>query len=182
MRSFVSFYYFVHWLILALSTIELPLPGLFVNMTDIVFAVIGVLIAVVRPYKKTYMNVVDTLILANLGIFFHFLDQCRWQPTVSSTETCYVLLSLINMIVPLAVIIAIGYRVFILLKKSSCCRQNIRDIDGEELVHESSFNLNIDDASETPVPDHNIILHSEQYSQENNYGSTERFLAQSYPI
>ena len=183
MRSFISFYYFVHWLILALSTIELPLPGLFVNMTDIVFAVISVLIAIVRPYKKTYMNTVDTLVLANLGIFFHFLDQCRWQTTVSATETCYILLSLINTIVPLAVIIAIGYRVFILLKKSSCCRQNIRDIDGEELIDQSIFNLNIDDANETPVQDHNIIiLHSEQYSQENNYGSTERFLTQSYPI
>ena len=80
-------------------------------------------------------------------------------------------------------IIAIGYRVFILLKKSSCCRQNIRDIDSEELIDQNSFNLNIDDANETPVPDHNIvILHSEQYSQENNYGSAEPFLTQSYPI
>ncbi len=173
MRSFVSFYYFVHWLTLIL-TIALSLPQrLFVNITDIMFSVMAILIAVVQPYKKPYMNIADTLVLANLGLFFHLLDQCRWQITVSSTETCYILLSLVNTIVPVAVIVAIGYRVFVLLKKSmSCCRQNIGDIQDEDLVDQTSF------LCETP--DH--LLDSEQHNQENKYGSTERVLAQSYPI
>jgi hypothetical protein len=179
MRSFVSFYYFVHWLTPILSAIVLPLPqGLFLNITHIMFSVMSILIAVVQPYKKPYMNIADTLVLANLGLFFHLLDQCRWQYTVSSTETCYVLLSLVNTIVPVAVMIAIGYRVFILLKKSSCSRQNTRDIQDEELVDQISFTLDMDDTCETP--DH--LLHSEQHNQENKYGSTERVLAQSYPI
>ena len=180
MRSFVSLYYFVHWLFFILSAVELPLPGgLFVNVSDITFTVLGVLIAVVRPYKKTYMNIADTLILAHLGLFFHLLDACGWQKTDLATDTCYTLLSLHNMIVPLSVIIAVSYRLFIILKKSLYCRQSIRDIHDEESVEQASFNSDINNAHETP---HHLLLnHSEQDNQENNYGSTEQSLAQYYP-
>ena len=162
MRSFASLYYFVQWLFFIIRFTELPsLRGIYVNASDILFTVIGVLVAVIQPYKKTYMNKIDVLVLANLGLFFHSLDECRYrQNTQSSTETCYILLSLLNMIVPLAVLIVIGYRVFILLRRLSYCWLNIRDIHDEELVEQSSF---IDDARElTPEPD-----------QESNYGSTK---------
>ena len=171
MRSFVSLYYFVHWLFFILSFMELPVPnGIFVNLSDIMFTVLSILIAVVRPYKRAYMNIADALILANLGLFFHLLDACGWQKTNSSTNHCYFLLGLLNMIIPLAVIIAISYRIFILSKKSSCCQPNIRDIHDEELIQHSSFNLDLDHAHGTP--DH--LLHSEQQNQESSYGSTKQ--------
>ena len=119
------------------------------------------------------MNVADTLILANLALFSLLLEVCSWQKTLSSTEICYILFSVLNMIVPLAVMIAISYWIFILLKKSLCCRQNVRDINDEELVEA----VDVDDACEIP----NHLLHSEQQNQENIYGSIEPSLAQSYP-
>jgi hypothetical protein len=181
MRSFASFYHFVYWLHFGLiSVAELLQFDVNINtVTGIVFGTFGFLVAVVRPYKRAFMNVVDTLILANIALTFLLFHVCSSQRTFSSTETCFILFSLINTIVPAAVIIAIGYRIFILLKKSSCCRQNIKDIQDEELVDQTSFSLDTDDICETP--DH-LILHSEQHNQENNYGSTERVLAQSSPI
>ena len=175
MRSFVSLYYFVYWLF-GLVFIAFSL-GLYVNVGAIVFALLGFLIAVVRPYKKTFMNIADTLILADLALFSLLLEECSWQKTFSSSEMCYISLSILNMIVPLAVIIAFSYRVFIRIKKLPCCRQNIRDIHDEELVERASFNLDIDDARE--IPDR--LLQSEQHNHENNYGTTEQSLAQSYP-
>jgi hypothetical protein len=177
MRSFVSLYYFVYWLYFGLTCVT-ELLQLTVNINIILFGMLGFLIAVVRPYKRTCMNVVDTLILANIALIFLLFHVCSWQKTVSSTETCFILFSLINTIVPVAVIIAIGCRVFILLKKSSCCRRNVRDIQDEELVDQTSFSLDMEDTRETP--DH--LLHSEQHTQENNnYGSIESSLPQSYP-
>ena len=168
MRSFAPLYYFVYWLLFALNVVA-QLLQLVVNIYAILFAMVGFLIAIVRPYKRTFMNVADTLILANLSLFFQLLGVCSWQKTFPSTETCYILFSLINTMVPFAVIIVIGYRVFILLKKSSCCRQNITDIQDDELVDQNSFNLNRGDARE--ISGH--LLHSEQHNQENNYGSFE---------
>ena len=165
MRSFAPLYYFVYWLLFFLIVI-VSLLHLIVNICAILFAMLGFLIAIVRPYKRTFMNVADTLILANLSLLYQLLYVCGSQETSSSTETCFIFLNLINTIVPIAVIIAIGYRVFNLLKKSSCCQQNIRDIDGEELVDQNSFNL---DRCETS----GNLFHSEQHNQENNYGSFE---------
>ena len=181
MRSFVSLYYFIYWLFFGLGFVA-ALLQLLVNIYLIVFAMLGFLIAIVRPYKSTFMNVADALILANLALFSLMLGVCNQQKTSSSSETCYILLSVLNMIIPLAVIIyniiSIKHRIVRLVKNSSCCRENIRDIHDEELLQQNSFNLDIDDVRETP--DH--LLHSEQQVQENNYGSTEQsLLAQSYP-
>ena len=174
MRSFVSLYYFVHLLFFSLIFTGLPLPECVdVNVSDVLFTVMSILVAIVRPYKKTYMNIADTLILAHLGLFFHLLDACQEQNTFSSSETCYILLSLLNLIVPLAMIIAIGYRIFVLLRKSQCWYRNIRaniDKEDSELVEPASFNTV--DAHEH----HDHLLQSEKLDQDSNYGSTEQSL------
>ena len=42
--------------------------------SDIVLSVTAMLVATVRPYKKTYMNVLDTLLLIHLGLMSHLLS------------------------------------------------------------------------------------------------------------
>ena len=34
----------------------------------------GVLVALCKPYRKTYMNILDTLLLAHLGILCHLMS------------------------------------------------------------------------------------------------------------
>ena len=41
---------------------------------NIIFTITGLLIALCRPYKATYMNVLDTLLLAHLGISCHLMS------------------------------------------------------------------------------------------------------------
>ncbi len=173
MRSFVSIHYFVCWLSFFLDIVRVAL-SLEVNVSVVVFAGFGFLIALVQPYKTTFMNVADTLILANLALFCLLLKQCSQQKTRLSSESCYIFLSILNMIIPLAVVTAITCRVLRVLKKSSCCWNNIRDVHNDEELEQTSLDI---DAHEAP----NLLLNSEQHNPENNYGSTEQSLEQSYP-
>ena len=137
----------------------------------------GFLIAIVRPYKRTFMNVAGTLILANLALLFLLLDICGWQKTFSSSARCYIIFGVLNYVVPFVFTVAISYTV---LRKSSCCRPSIRDIHDEGLIEQSSFNLDIDHAAAPETPNH--LFHSEQHNQQsNNYGSNGKFLSKSYP-
>ena len=52
-------------------------------LVGILYASYGIVIALVRPYKKTYMNVIDTLITANLALLSLMAE--RHYLEVSST-------------------------------------------------------------------------------------------------
>ena len=41
---------------------------------NVILVVASLLIALCRPYKKTYMNVLDTLLLAHFGLFCHLIS------------------------------------------------------------------------------------------------------------
>ena len=78
MRSFAGLYFAVR-LMLFLSN---AVPGgvLLISENDpyllrhIIFTITAILVALCRPYKETYMNVLDMLLLAHLGIFCHFMS------------------------------------------------------------------------------------------------------------
>ena len=48
--------------------------------SDIVLSVTAMLVATVRLYKKTYMNVLDTRLLIHLGLMSHLLSACHGFP------------------------------------------------------------------------------------------------------
>ena len=77
MRSFAGLY-FVARLLLFLS--NLMAAGFHVSendpyfMRNVVFAITLLLIAVGRPYKETYMNNIDTILLIHIGLFCHLVS------------------------------------------------------------------------------------------------------------
>ena len=77
MRSFAGLY-FVARLLLFLS--NLMSAGFHVSendpyfMRNVVFAITLLLIAVGRPYKETYMNNIDTILLIHMGLFCHLVS------------------------------------------------------------------------------------------------------------
>ena len=77
MRSFAGLY-FVSRLLLFLSNIMAA--GFHVSendpyfMRNIVLAITLLLIAVCRPYKETYMNKIDTILLIHMGLFCHLVS------------------------------------------------------------------------------------------------------------
>ena len=78
MRSFAGFYFAVKLMLFLPNAV----PGgmLLISENDsylsrhIIFTITAILVAICRPYKKMYMNVLETLLLAHLGIFCHIMS------------------------------------------------------------------------------------------------------------
>ena len=77
MRSFAALYFIIRPMIFMVSTI---LSVFYISNNDpylsrnAVFVVASLLIALCRPYKKMYMNVLDSLLLAYFGLFCHLVS------------------------------------------------------------------------------------------------------------
>ena len=77
MRSFSGLYFAVRLILIFASAI---IGDLLISKNDlfllrnIIFTITTLLVALCRPYKKAYMNVLDTLLLAHLGIFCHLMS------------------------------------------------------------------------------------------------------------
>ena len=77
MRSFVGLY-FVSRFLLFLSNIMAAMLQISENdpyfMRNVILAITLLLIAVCRPYKETYMNKVDTILLLHVGLVCHLVS------------------------------------------------------------------------------------------------------------
>ena len=72
MRGFASLYFLLR-IIIYLSSIAEH----FLLYDALILGAVGFLIAIVRPYKKTYMNVIDSLILANMALVCTYISRYR---------------------------------------------------------------------------------------------------------
>ena len=120
MRSFAGLYFFVRvflYVVHGISTLLLVSNHDRWFPRGIVFIITTVLIALSRPYKKTYMNVFDTFLLAHLGLLCHLFSAHHGF----SKNTRFVLCMLVTLAIPLAgfilaSILIVFYKVFNLLK------------------------------------------------------------------
>ena len=77
MRSFAGLYFAARTLLFLSNTIAIILN---VSANDpsfirgIIIAITALLIALCRPYKKTYMNVLDTILLLHFGLLCHLVS------------------------------------------------------------------------------------------------------------
>lgn len=156
MRSFVSIYYFFYWLIFALSIVQEIFRPFHVNLGGMVYTVLDFMVAIVRPYKTTLMNVSDTLILANLALFYIFYSLSVNYYYLSTFST-----GALNSIPPLVLIATVTSKIYknskAALKKlriSSCCqfKKSIIGRSDEERLQESTTSFDSSDAS-NKIPD-----------------------------
>ncbi len=171
MRSFVSVHFFLRLLGNYLSVDEI-LVNLSFTVVILLYVVSSLLIALARPYKKAYMNVTDTLILANLALLSLVLDKYSVQRNHGSSSSAFYeisgsILSTIPLIGLTGVII---YRIS--RKLVVKCRKQLSydEIGKEDLEASQQINLGIND--DTELPDR--LLHPEQYNKEFNFDTTEK--------
>ena len=67
----------------------------------IVYVGYGTMIALVRPYKETYMNIVDTLIIENLALLALIADKYNFEDSENLLALCYVVILSIFVFLPL---------------------------------------------------------------------------------
>ena len=90
MRGFASLYFLLRILIYLTSISEH-----FLLYNALILGAIGFLIAIVRPYKKTYMNVYDSLILANMAFICTLVYVSNQQPFGYKTTLAYKVIAII---------------------------------------------------------------------------------------
>ena len=84
MRSLVLMYFLLRLLISLLYSEVLFKFSTTATFAAVLYGTFCLLIALVRPYKKTYMNVIDTLILGNLTLLALMLERGFYIKTTSN--------------------------------------------------------------------------------------------------
>jgi hypothetical protein len=153
------------------------------------FTIFGFLVAIAQPYKTSLMNVSDTLILANLALFY-----ILWSQSVNYyyLSTLYwIMICILNTIPPLVLIATITFKTFKkfkklqkllrkLIRKSSCCQFQKNTISRPDMERLQESVTSLDSDATTKTPDR--VLHPEWYNAENiHYGSTEQSQGHTEP-
>ena len=120
MRSLVSLYFFLR-LLLHLALVS-PIPQN-VGFSIIVFIYItcGILIALAQPYKRSYMNIVDTVILANLAVLSLILSQVSVEVSYTSTQFFYISGSIFASLPLFGMIGMLIYKIIRTIRNLHCC-------------------------------------------------------------
>ena len=179
MRSFVSMHFLLRVLGNYLSVDEI-LVNLSFTVIILLYIVSTLLIAIIRPYKRTYMNVLDTLIFANLAILSLVIDKHNelGHSDSSFSSTFYELSGSLLSTIPL--IGLSGVVVYRILKKildrMPCCQQFLKRKQKINQDVEASTHVALgDDAEDPELPDRLLRpqLYALELSQEGSIEQTQ---------
>ena len=119
MRSLASMYFILRVIAILIFQVTTSLN------TSLTFAVVlyagyGTVIALVRPYKKTYMNIIDTLIIENLALLALMVLKYNTEESNSFLSLFYaVILSIFSFLPLLGLIVFIAYGIFKRIRRLS---------------------------------------------------------------
>ena len=122
MRSLVSLYFFLRLLLHLAPISQIPRN---VGFSIIVFIYItcGILIALAQPYKRSYMNIVDTVILANLAVLSLILSQVSVEVSYTSTQFFYISGSIFASLPLFGMIGMLIYKIIRKIRNLHCCKR-----------------------------------------------------------
>ena len=103
-----------------------------------VFSVTALLVALIRPYKKTYMNVVDTILLSHMAMFCYIIAS-----TNTLNHKSPILLPLMYMMIALPIIIT-----FLLTVSRMTCGI-LRKVPSVVIICHCMFNMSENSENET---------------------------------
>ena len=159
MRSLASMYFI-------LRVINILLFQMISLSSSLISAVVlytsyGITIALVRPYKKTYMNVIDTLIVANLALLALTLDKLYLEDSNTSLALLYASVIGIFSVLPLLGLTGcIAYRIL---------RRIVTELDlfrtkmaSKKLSNKTAPMAQQDLNDDPELPDR--VLHPQQYN------------------
>ena len=173
MRSFVSVHFLLRVLANYLSVDEI-LVDLSFTVVILLYIASSLLIALVQPYKKTYMNVLDTLIMANLAVLSLELDNYSNSGKNNSSRFYEISGSILSTI-PLFILTGtIMYRIFKkIIIQLSCCPK-LFDSSEQTIDKEQGIltRVTVRSESDPELPDH--ALHPDHYIGEIGFESNEQ--------
>ena len=122
MRSFICVHFALRVIVSYLSVDEI-LADLSFTLEILVYVVSSLLFAIFQPYKRTYVNITETLILANMAILSLVIDKHSDRDDISSTSAAIyeIIGSILSTIPLLGLTGVIVYMLFKKLVKKSIC-------------------------------------------------------------
>ena len=166
MRSLASMYFILRWIGIFIYEIT-PLSAS-LALVAVMCVICGTVIALVRPYKKSYMNIIDTLIIENLALLGLMAEKYLFEDFNDSLALFYAGIFSIFSIFPLLGLSGfIAYRIF---KKCTGSRLDVFNTKKHTIVNSIeaiSANAQLDSQNgNQELPDR--MLHPQQYALDMN--------------
>ena len=162
-RSLVSMHFFLR-LICNFINVDEVLISVSFTVVVFIYTASSLLIAIIRPYKKTYMNITDTLILINLALISIVLNNYSGlKDHNSATSIFYEISGSILCTIPLLGLAGVViYKAFLKFKHSYCGKADNDQFEEETTEVEVSVSHKESIVSIDPdLPDR--MLRPEQY-------------------
>ena len=157
MRSLASMYFILR--LITILIFQITSQDTSLTFDVVFFATYGIVIALVRPYKKMYMNIIDTLIMANLAL----LALMSGKLHLEDSNTSLVLIT-ICIFVPLPLLGLTGFIAYRILRRI----KNERDLfhtkmESRKWRSSKATAIAQQDLNDDPeLPDR--VLHPQQYN------------------
>ena len=116
MRSLASLYFFLRLVINFIFIDQIQLSASY-TFVAILYAGCSLLIAIVHPYKKSFMNTIDSLILANMALTYILLDKYSGQDNGNIFNTIYLLIGSFMGTLPMVPVVMIGFINYKIIRK-----------------------------------------------------------------
>ena len=166
MRSLASVYFILRWI--AIFIFEVTSLSTSLVLGAVMYVSYGTVIALVHPYKKAYMNVVDTLIMENLALLALIVDKYLFEDSNTSLALFYAILLSIFIFLPLLGLTGfIAYVIFLKRIRSKLDlfrtkKQTVNSNDPTAAIAQQHLQDDIDDHSDPELPDR--MLRPQQYT------------------
>ena len=130
MRSLVSIYFFLRLLLHFVTVDQIPANVAYCILVFI-YTACSTLIALAQPYKRSYMNNTDTLILVNLSILCLILSLLSGELSNTFTQFFYISGSVLASLPLFGLIGILIYKIIRKVAKLPCCKRLLHSHDQE---------------------------------------------------
>ena len=172
MRSLVSIYFFLRMLVTLVTINQIP-PKVSFSILVFIYIASSILIALAQPYKKNYMTITDTLILANLAMASLILSLLSGELSKPSTLFFYIIGSMLSSLPLLGLIGMAVYKMSRKIAKLPRCKRLLHSYyqHGNNVIEDYEQDLGFLDSREDPELQECTVSVKEQCHEEKHFGS-----------
>ena len=158
MRSLASMYFILR--VIVILILEVTSPNTTLTFAVVLYTSYGIMIALVRPYKKTYMNIADTLIMANLALLALMVNKLYLEDSNTQLALFYAIIIATFSVLPLLSLTGfIAYRILRRIKNELDLFRT--KIERKERSSETTTIAQQNLTDDPELPDR--VLHPQQY-------------------
>ena len=168
MRSLVCLYFFLRLLLYLVTIYQIPANVSF-SILVFIYITCSTLIALAQPYKKSYMNNTDTLILTNISVLSLILSQLSGQLPDTFIHFFYISGSILASLPLLGLIGILFYKIFRKATQLLCCKRCIHSYQWQGNNDTEDYNQLILESRDDPeLQDEECTMSVKEYDEDQS--------------